>query len=67
MDAKWLVGRADESVVAIGRCVKWAGPNMQRVLVLSFYWSGWLRTPILSLLPTLIRQWTVEKLTSKTN
>jgi len=31
-----LLGRADESVVAIGRCVKWAGPNMQCV-----------RTPIL--------------------
>jgi len=29
MDAKWLLGRADESVVAIGCCVKGAGLIMQ--------------------------------------
>jgi len=37
MDAKWLLGRASESVVAIGCCVKWAGPNIQSVLVHTFY------------------------------
>jgi len=29
MDAKWLLSRADESVVAFGCCVKWAGLIMQ--------------------------------------
>jgi len=29
MGAKWLLRRADESVVAIGCCVKWAGIIMQ--------------------------------------
>jgi len=26
MDTKWLLGTADDSMVAIGCCVKWAGP-----------------------------------------
>jgi len=29
MDAKWLLGRAGESVVAIGCCVKWVELIMQ--------------------------------------
>jgi len=29
MDAKWLLGRAGESVVAIGCCVKWVGLIVQ--------------------------------------
>jgi len=29
MDVKWLLGRAGESVVAIGCCVKWVGLIMQ--------------------------------------
>jgi len=29
MDVKWLLGRAGESVVAVGCCVKWAGLIMQ--------------------------------------
>jgi len=50
MDAKWLLGRANESVVAIGCCVKWAGPNMRSVLGSLFYWCGCVSIPILSLL-----------------
>jgi len=50
MDAKWLLGRADEFVVAIGCCVKWAGPNMLSVLGPLFCWSGCVSIPILPLL-----------------
>jgi len=54
MDVKSLLGRTDESVVAIGRCVKWAGPNMQSVLGSPFCWSGCVSIPILSLLTLLV-------------
>jgi len=29
MDAKWLLGRAGDSVIAVGCCVKWVGLIMQ--------------------------------------
>jgi len=56
MDAMWLLSRADESVVAIGCCVKWVGLIMQISRVGGAYC---VRTPILPLLKrTTWSRWT---------